>query len=286
MTVAHGHRPRDGPRDPLRVAVPRGRLAARAGGGRRRRPLRPEVPRRRPGPAGAGGGADRRRARARGGAAGAGDRVRHRRARARGRRARRRDPRPAEGQPGPEPGPRLPARVAGLRAGRRARRSTRRWRRRSVWLDRLLQNVDRTANNPNLLVWHGRVWLIDHGAALYPHHGDPLLADAWRAPVPADRRARAPAGGRAHRPRGRAPGRAARRRRRSPAIVGAVPDAWLDDTPDVAGPDERRAAYAAHLRPPARRATPSCPRRPSVPARSPFQYAILRAVPTPSAASA
>jgi hypothetical protein len=30
--------------------------------------------------------------------------------------------------------------------------------------------VDRTANNPNLLWWHGRLWLIDHGAALYFHH--------------------------------------------------------------------------------------------------------------------
>jgi hypothetical protein len=40
-----------------------------------------------------------------------------------------------------------------------------------VWLDALVTNVDRTANNPNLLVWHGRLWLIDHGAALYFHHG-------------------------------------------------------------------------------------------------------------------
>src|SRR5262245_66676265 len=36
-----------------------------------------------------------------------------------------------------------------------------------VWLDALLTNVDRTARNPNLLRWHGRMWLIDHGAALY-----------------------------------------------------------------------------------------------------------------------
>jgi hypothetical protein len=40
-----------------------------------------------------------------------------------------------------------------------------------VWLDALLTNVDRTAANPNLLVWHGQVWLIDHGAALYLQHG-------------------------------------------------------------------------------------------------------------------
>jgi hypothetical protein len=31
--------------------------------------------------------------------------------------------------------------------------------------------VDRAARNPNLLLWHGRLWLIDHGAALYLHHG-------------------------------------------------------------------------------------------------------------------
>jgi hypothetical protein len=39
-----------------------------------------------------------------------------------------------------------------------------------VWLDALTMNVDRTARNPNLLVWHQRLWLIDHGAALYPQH--------------------------------------------------------------------------------------------------------------------
>jgi hypothetical protein len=39
-----------------------------------------------------------------------------------------------------------------------------------VWLDALSTNVDRTARNPNLLLWHERLWLIDHGAALYLHH--------------------------------------------------------------------------------------------------------------------
>jgi hypothetical protein len=45
-----------------------------------------------------------------------------------------------------------------------------------VWFDALVLNVDRTPRNPNLLRWHGRTWLIDHGAALYVHHGagDPL----------------------------------------------------------------------------------------------------------------
>jgi len=40
-----------------------------------------------------------------------------------------------------------------------------------VWLDALLTNVDRSAANPNMLVWHQQVWLIDHGAALYLQHG-------------------------------------------------------------------------------------------------------------------
>ncbi len=41
-----------------------------------------------------------------------------------------------------------------------------------VWLDALVSNVDRTPRNPNLLVWHERLWLIDHGAALFFHHRD------------------------------------------------------------------------------------------------------------------
>ena len=70
---------------------------------------------------------------------------------------------------GIEPGRRLPAGRAALHAGGR-------WAPDPslaadiVWLDALATNVDRTARNPNLLVWHGRLWLIDHGAALYLQH--------------------------------------------------------------------------------------------------------------------
>ena len=39
-----------------------------------------------------------------------------------------------------------------------------------LWFDALTTNVDRTPRNTNLLHWHGRLWLIDHGAALYFHH--------------------------------------------------------------------------------------------------------------------
>ena len=44
-----------------------------------------------------------------------------------------------------------------------------------VWLDGLITNPDRSVQNPNMLVWHGRTWLIDHGASLYIHH-------TWRDP--------------------------------------------------------------------------------------------------------
>ncbi|MFD2863807.1 HipA family kinase [Mucilaginibacter antarcticus] len=39
-----------------------------------------------------------------------------------------------------------------------------------VWLDCMITNVDRTARNTNMLIWHKELWLIDHGAALYFHH--------------------------------------------------------------------------------------------------------------------
>lgn len=39
-----------------------------------------------------------------------------------------------------------------------------------VWLDCLLTNMDRTAKNTNMLMWHKELWLIDHGASLYFHH--------------------------------------------------------------------------------------------------------------------
>ena len=46
-----------------------------------------------------------------------------------------------------------------------------------VWFDAFTLNVDRTPRNPNLLAWHRKLWLIDHGASLYFHHN---WADAER----------------------------------------------------------------------------------------------------------
>lgn len=51
-----------------------------------------------------------------------------------------------------------------------ARTLDRDWCARVVWFDAFVTNVDRTARNTNMLLWHGEPWLIDHGAALYFHH--------------------------------------------------------------------------------------------------------------------
>ncbi|MEO0558882.1 MAG: HipA family kinase [Bacteroidota bacterium] len=61
-----------------------------------------------------------------------------------------------------------------------------------VWLDALVTNIDRTARNTNLLVTEGdaapRLWLIDHGAALYFHHNwDSVTEERARATFPAIR---------------------------------------------------------------------------------------------------
>lgn len=52
-----------------------------------------------------------------------------------------------------------------------------------VWFDAFVTNPDRTARNPNLMIWERRLWLIDHGAALYAHH-DWASVDAARTASP------------------------------------------------------------------------------------------------------
>jgi hypothetical protein len=96
-----------------------------------------------------------------------------------------------------------------------------------VWLDALTTNVDRTPQNPNLLWWHGRLWLIDHGAALYLHHGGLRPAEQARRPFPliADHVLLPVAS-----PITEADARLAPRLDRAllEAVLGLVPDAWLD----------------------------------------------------------
>ena len=41
---------------------------------------------------------------------------------------------------------------------------------RVMWFDALVGNADRSWRNPNMLLWHGKLYLIDHGATLTFHH--------------------------------------------------------------------------------------------------------------------
>ena len=59
------------------------------------------------------------------------------------------------------------------RADRGGHEARRRGRPRCCGSTRSCANVDRSWRNPNLLLWHGDLWVIDHGAALYFHHGWP-----------------------------------------------------------------------------------------------------------------
>ena len=77
----------------------------------------------------------------------------------------------------------LPGR-RGVLARARAGRRTRGWRPRSCGSTRCSTNVDRTPQNPNLLLWHERLWLIDHGAALYLQHAGLRPAEHAGRPFP------------------------------------------------------------------------------------------------------
>ena len=96
-----------------------------------------------------------------------------------------------------------------------------------VWLDALVTNVDRTPRNPNLLVWHDRVWLIDHGAALYFHHRDwDPEADAAK-PFPAiGDHVLLPCAGSILEADERLAERLTPERLRE--VIGCVPDGWAD----------------------------------------------------------
>jgi hypothetical protein len=56
---------------------------------------------------------------------------------------------------------------------------------RVLWFDALVGNVDRSWRNPNMLFWHGRLQLIDHGAALTFHHHWPGAPAAVARPYDA-----------------------------------------------------------------------------------------------------
>ena len=120
---------------------------------------------------------------------------------------------------------------------------------RVIWLDAFCANVDRSWRNPNLLLWHGDLWVIDHGAALYFHHG-------WRAGVgnPAKFAAQ-PWHADDHvligyldaLPAVDAEVGALLDERVFAEVLAQVPDEWLEPVPGAATPDDVRSAYVAFL---------------------------------------
>ncbi|WNZ13176.1 HipA family kinase [Streptomyces sp. 11x1] len=116
---------------------------------------------------------------------------------------------------------------------------------RIVWFDALINNVDRSWRNPNLLMWHGELWLIDHGATMIWHHNWPGARASAAKPYAAGDHALARFG----------PDVAAAAAELAPLVTeellaevtAEIPDVWLTDEPGFETPDALRRAYAEPL---------------------------------------
>lgn len=110
-----------------------------------------------------------------------------------------------------------------------------------VWFDALITNVDRTARNPNMLLWHRKLHLIDHGASLYFHHAwEGHLARAGAPFAPIAKHALLPIAGDIRAADALLAPRVTEEMLRH--IVALVPDTLLEgDAPSL------RAGYVEHL---------------------------------------
>lgn len=115
-----------------------------------------------------------------------------------------------------------------------------------VWLDALLLNVDRTAKNPNLLIWNRELWLIDHGASLYFHHNWPDAEARVRSPFPQIKdHVLLPNARQLH-----AVDTDLRSQLTAQAIgevISHIPEEWLIAEPEIGNPAKLRAAYQSWL---------------------------------------
>ncbi|MEU6096728.1 HipA family kinase [Streptomyces sp. NPDC047079] len=116
---------------------------------------------------------------------------------------------------------------------------------RIVWFDALVGNVDRSWRNPNLLMWHGDLWLIDHGATMIWHHNWPAAEASAARHYDASEHALAPF----------APDLAGAAAALVPLVTeemlaevtAEIPDEWLTGEPGFETPDALRRAYARPL---------------------------------------
>ncbi len=147
---------------------------------------------------------------------------------------------------------------------------------RVLWLDAYVANVDRSWRNPNLLVWHGELWAIDHGAALYFHHAYDDPERFAKQPYDAgDHVLRAVAGDLQ-----RADAQLAAQVDESllREVLALVPDAWLTDDPRFTSAEAARESYVAHLLARLEDRSVWLPGGRLV-TRQPFEYVVIRAVP-------
>jgi hypothetical protein len=108
-----------------------------------------------------------------------------------------------------------------------------------VWFDALVGNVDRSWRNPNMLMWHRQLWLIDHGACLTFHHAW-SRATSW-AEKPYD------ASGHVLHEMATASVSPVLTEEQVRAAVDDVPNVWLTDEPGFDSPAEVRAAYVEQI---------------------------------------
>jgi hypothetical protein len=115
-----------------------------------------------------------------------------------------------------------------------------------VWFDAYVTNVDRTPRNTNMLIWHRRLWLIDHGATLYFHHTWTNYRERSRAPFPMIKdHVLLPCASALHEIDAKMAGRV------TPDIIDSVvkliPDAWLIGDAAFDGSPQQRDAYLEYL---------------------------------------
>lgn len=117
---------------------------------------------------------------------------------------------------------------------------------RIVWLDAFLTNVDRTRLNPNMMIWHNELWLIDFGASLYFHHSWKDPGKAALDPFPyIKNHALLPWASRMEEADSLM--RQAITPRTLGRIVDLVPEEWLDEEGSDITPARRREVYREFL---------------------------------------